>query len=99
MSRKQLGMAVINGYALKVVFSENLSMTAYLAGMDDYHYFLVRPMLEEPFFEEGLVHKAKPCAVMIDRHFNLDNESEVLRSVCQPFRDFCIRSYANGSKQ
>lgn len=96
MSTKQMARAAVEGRRVTATwYPHETSVSGYLVGMDDFHWFFAVPISDD--IETVLVHKTGPDVVKIDREHSLANEtSEVqalIREIGAPFVQYCERTH------
>jgi hypothetical protein len=99
MSRKQLLNAAAKGQPVKLIFPDGSNFVGFIAGMDDYHVHLVRPVftpsLEYQGVESGLFHKAHAKAIMFLPEKNISREKQEVKDFCESFCNYSIKEIGN----
>jgi hypothetical protein len=92
LSRRQLGRAAVDGRAITFFLTRDWSISGYLVGMDDFHWFIVD-------LEQGstlLLHKGLiPClAINSDPTLQGSPHEARVMAVGSKFLNYCAESFA-----
>lgn len=99
MSTRQIARAAVEGRKVTFKFETLDSITGYVVGQDDYHWFVIDPSGNNPSLapETMLVHKGSAAVLKIHTEPTLTTEpaKDFIETVGSSFWDFCNRTYFN----
>lgn len=94
MSTKQLAYSVLHGKKVTATCTTGQTESGYLAGMDDYHWFVLVP--DGSNVRQVLVHKTAPHVEISTAPTYDDEDGDLLRvmePIIRPFRDKLSERY------